>query len=100
MKPGGAFEMLEEDLYWPGKPRDADGDSDSESGLSPPSTSTTKVPLPLVGSPAGTSARSESPSTPRPTIRKNIDSITPPADSAKEETKPTPGPAPYRERAC
>ncbi|KIM89115.1 hypothetical protein PILCRDRAFT_212537 [Piloderma croceum F 1598] len=98
MKPGGAFEMLEEDLYWPGQPRDADGDSDSESGSSPPSTSTTKVPSPLVGSPTDTSARSESPSTPRPTVRKkNTNSITPsPTDIAKEETKSTPGPAPYR----
>jgi hypothetical protein len=97
MKPGGAFEMLEEDLYWPGKPRDADGDSDSESGSLPPSTSTTKVPSPLVCSPVGTSARSESPPTPRPTVRKNANSTTPsPIDAAKEETKPTPGPAPYR----
>jgi hypothetical protein len=88
--------MLEEDLYWPGKPRDADGDSDSEPGSSPPSNSTTKVPSPLVGSPAGTSARSESPSTPRPTTRKNTDSITPSPTDTAEETKPTPGPAPYR----
>ena len=64
MKPGGAFEMLEEDLYWPGKRRDADADSESDPE---PASSPAPAPSPIPHS--NDSARSESPVTPRATVR-------------------------------
>jgi hypothetical protein len=76
MKPGGAFEMIEEDLYWPGKSCCADADSETELVSSPESISGSKTSPPLVGTPteatAGSgTARSESPSTPRPIVRQD-----------------------------
>lgn len=38
MKPGAAFEMIEEDLFFPGRPADSDGESDRESEIDSPSS--------------------------------------------------------------
>jgi hypothetical protein len=100
MKPGGAFEMMEEDLYWPGKPRDADVDSDSDLESSSESTSNSKVCSPLVGTPAGDSGHSESPSTPTLMSRKKAEpAVQPtPTSTLPSDSKGLPVPTPERRR--
>jgi hypothetical protein len=63
MKPGGAFEMFEEDLYFPGKSRDVDEDAaaDSDSQGSQPAGSSN-------GSPKSVLLASDSP---KATVRQN-----------------------------
>lgn len=74
MKPGAAFQMVEEELYWPGTPRDVDvdtiSDSESESHLS---HSRASSPTGAVFTDAIFTPRPETPSTPRPALHRNTD---------------------------
>lgn len=78
MKPGGAFEMFEEDLYFPGKSRDADEVEDvADSQGSAPKAFSNGGPKPIsqpVSHALESSARPDSPPTPRGTGRRSQES--------------------------
>lgn len=102
MKPGAAFEMFEEELYWPGTPRDVDSDSPADSDPEPymsyRSISRSGTPSPERPdslSELSRRARSESPATPRSTNRRNTDppmpswTLTSPSPAAKQHDAST-----------
>ncbi|KAF7985559.1 hypothetical protein HWV62_3821 [Athelia sp. TMB] len=98
MKPGGAFEMFEEELYFPGALRDVDGDGLTDSGTDGQPSYLSRSRTPSSERPDFSEyrvrARSSSPATPRTSNRRNTEPPVP------NWTLTSPSPAPKRHDAA